>query len=64
MAGVLVVVGLLPSELEDALHSARLLGSWFWDCRTRYLHILAYLQEAKLKGTLTDWVLGGEFCVS
>ena len=64
MAGVLVVVGLLPFELEDALNSARLLGSWFWVRRTRHLHIRAHLQEAKLKGRCNDWVPGGDCCVS
>jgi len=64
MAGVLVVVGLLPFELEDALVSARLLGSWFWVRRIRHLHILSYLQEAKLKTRRSDWVPGGDSCVS
>ena len=64
MAGVLVVVGLVPSKLEDALNSARCLGSWFWGQRTRHLHIRVRLREAKLKESSTDWLADRDFCVS
>ena len=38
MAGVLVVVGAVPSKLKEVLNSVLDLAVWFWGQRTRHIH--------------------------
>ena len=64
MAGVLVVVGLVPDRLEKALNSVSSLAGWFWRHRTRHIHIRVLLRQANLGEIIDEWIADREVCVS
>ena len=48
MAGVLVVVGVVPDDLENTLNLVPNLAGWFWLQRTHHIHIRLLLRCANL----------------
>ena len=64
MPGVLVVVGVEPRYLERDLTGYFTLPDWFWNQRSRHIHIRLVLRFANLTENYEEWLADRDFCVS
>ena len=64
MPGVLVVVGVEPRYLERDLTGYFTLPDWFWNQRSRHIHIRLVLRFANLTENYQEWLADRDFCVS
>ena len=64
MDGVLVVVGVAPSKLEETLNLVPNLAGWFWSQRTRHIHIRVALRNKRLSESEDTWIADRDFPVS
>ena len=64
MPGVLVVVGVEPRYLERELTEYFDLPDWFWNQRSRHIHIRLVLRFANLTENDQEWLADRDFCVS
>ena len=64
MPGVLVVVGVVSDDLEQALKRDFTLPDWFWDQRMRHMHIRCRLRSSNLCEDDQQWLAHRDFCVS
>ena len=64
MDGVLVVVGVAPSQLDETLKLVPNLAGWFWRHRTRHIHIRVALRNKRLSESEVKWIADRDFPVS